>query len=154
MSFVSDLIKRHEGYRLKAYPDTKGLITIGEGFNLQAPGARSICDQLGLDYEGLLSGAVSLTQDQVDAVFQYQLGVVQSQAARIFPNYASMPEKVQAVICDLLFMGEGTFLTFHQTIAAFKAGNWKAAADDLVNSLWYRQVGTRGVEDVAILRTA
>lgn len=154
MSFTSDLLQRHEGLRLKVYDDTKGLQTIGYGFNLNAAGAPSICTQLGLDYAGLKSGAVSLTQDQADAVFQYQLGIVQSQAARIFPNYGAMPEKVQAVVCDLLFMGEGTFLTFHQTIAALKAADYKVAADDLVNSLWYREVGIRGVEDVAILRAA
>lgn len=154
MCFTSDLIKRHEGDRLKAYPDTKGITTIGEGFNLESPGAASICAQLGLDYAGLKSGAVSLTQEQADAVFQYQLGMVQSQAARIFPNYGAMPEKVRAVVCDLLFMGEGTFLKFHKAIAAFKAGDWKGAADELVDSLWAKQVGTRATEDVALLRAA
>jgi GH24 family phage-related lysozyme (muramidase) len=154
MCFTSDLIKRHEGDRLKAYPDTKGITTIGEGFNLQAPGAASICAQLGLDYAGLKSGAVCLTYDQADAIFVYQLGMVQSQAARIFPNYGAMPETVRAVVCDLLFMGEGTFLGFHQTIAALRAGDWKAAADDLTDSLWFRQVGSRGIEDVSLLRAA
>lgn len=154
MCFASELIQRHEGIRLHVYDDTKGLQTIGVGFNLNAAGAPSICAQLGIDYEGLKSGAVSLTNDQADAVFQYQLGMVQSAAARIFPNYGAMPEKVRAVVCDLLFMGEGAFLTFHKAIAAFKAGNWKGAADELVDSLWAKQVGTRATEDVAILRVA
>lgn len=153
MSFVSELIQRHEGIRLQVYDDTKGLQTIGVGFNLNAAGAPSICAQLGLDYAGLKSGAVCLTNDQADAVFEYQLTAVMCQAARIFPTWATMPEKVQAVICDLLFMGEGTFLTFHQAIAAFKAGNWKCAADELVDSLWFKQVGTRATEDVEILRS-
>lgn len=98
MSFTSDLIKRHEGDRLKGYPDTKGITTIGEGFNLLAAGAPAICAQLALDYEGLKSGAVSLTQYQADAIFQYQLTAVMCQAARIFPTWATMPEKVQAVV--------------------------------------------------------
>lgn len=153
MCITSDLIQRHEGLRLHVYDDTKGLQTVGYGFNLNASGAPSICAQLGLDYEGLKSGSVCLTNDQADAVFQYQLGMVQSAAARIFPNYGAMPETVKAVVCDLLFMGEGTFLGFHQTIAALKAGDWKAAADDLVDSLWYREVGSRGVEDVKLLRS-
>jgi lysozyme len=154
MSFTSDLLKRHEGLRLKAYKDTKGLLTIGYGFNLKASGTPAICTQLGLDYQGLCAGTVSLTQEEAGAVFQYQLAAVLVQAAGIFPNWRTMPEQIQAVICDLLFMGIGTFLTFHQTIAALKAGDWKAAADDLADSLWYREVGIRGVEDVAILRAA
>ena len=92
MSFVSDLIKRHEGERLKEYPDSKGIITIGDGFNLESAGAPSICAQLGLDYAGLKSGAVSLTQAQSDAIFEYQLTAVMCQAARIFPTWATMPE--------------------------------------------------------------
>lgn len=154
MDFTSELIQRHEGLRLHVYDDTKGLQTVGYGFNLDSSGAPSICAQLGLDYAGLKSGAVSLTQEQADAIFAYQLGMVQSQAARILPNYAAMPEKVKAVVCDLLFMGEGSFLTFHKAIAAFKFGNWKGAADELVDSLWARQVGTRATEDVALLRSA
>jgi|ERR1700733_9172852 len=154
MGLTEDLIKGHEGLRLKVYFDTKGLQTIGYGFNLNAPGAASICTQLGLDYAGLRAGTLSLTQDEANAVFQYQLGIVLSQASRIFPNYASMPEKVKAVVCDLLFMGEATFLEFHQTIAALKAYDWKAAADNLEDSLWYRQTGTRGIENVALLRSA
>jgi hypothetical protein len=64
---------------------------------------------LGLDYQGLRAGTVSLTQAQANAIFQLQLTTVMCQAARIFPTFATMPEKVRAVVCDLLFMGKGHF---------------------------------------------
>ncbi len=152
MSFISDLIQRHEGFRGQPYRDTKGLLTVGYGFNLKAAGAASACASCGLDYATVC--AEGLTEAQALSVFQYQLTAVLCQAARTFPTWATMPEKVQAVICDMLFMGEGTFLTFHHFIAAIKAADWKGAAADLEQSLWFKEVGTRGVEDVAILRAA
>lgn len=153
MGFTEDLIKRHEGLRLKAYRDTKGILTIFYGFNLEAPGARSICTRFGLDYQALCDGAV-LNQTHADAVFSYQFGTVLTQAQTLFPDFGSYPEKVQAVICDLIFnMGLGTFSKFHETIAALKAENWSGAADHLTDSLWFKQVGNRAKEDVALLRS-
>lgn len=154
MSLTSDLIQSHEGLRLLVYKDTIGKHTIGYGFNLDAQGAKAICNLCGLDYDALLAGTVDLTEDQADAIFAHQLDVVETQAGMTFKNFEAMPEKVQAVIADLIFnMGWGGFQGFHQTIAALKAGDWKGAAEDLTNSLWFKQVGVRAIEDVALLRS-
>lgn len=155
MSFTSDLIKKHEGLRLTAYRDTRGILTIGYGFNLQATAAKAICAQLELDYAGLCAGTTELTQDQADSIFDHQLGTVIAGARITFPGFDSLPEKAQAVIADLIFnLGLGGFLTFRKTIALLKAGKWDAAADELVDSLWFRQVPNRAAEDVALLRAA
>lgn len=155
MSFTSDLIKRHEGLRLSLYKDTAGLRTIGYGLNLDAKGSRAICCLCGLDYDGLLSGTVDLTQEQADAIFAHHLESVETQAGMTFKNFPTMPANVQAVIADLIFnMGWAGFLGFHKAILALKNGDWTAAADELVDSLWFKQVGTRATEDVALLRGA
>jgi hypothetical protein len=51
-------------------------------------------------------------------------------------------------------MGLAGFSKFNQTIAALKARDWAGAADHLTDSLWFKQVGSRAVEDVALLRGA
>ena len=154
MSFISDLIKRHEGRRLIVYEDTKGIKTIGVGCNLEASGAEAICTRVGLDYQGLLAGTVSLTEEQAEIIFQAQLLTVVCQAVGIFPTWATMPLDVQAVVCDLIFnMGEQKFLGFVKAIAALKAGLWQVAADELEDSDWYKEVGLRGNEDVVLLRS-
>ncbi len=151
---AKDLIKRHEGLRLTVYEDTCGLPTIGYGFNLEGAGAQAVCARLGLDYSAIKSGA-SITEAQADAVLDFQLSTVASQAKVIFPAFDSMPQLVQCVVQDLIFnMGAPRFDEFHVTIAALRAGDWRAAAAALQDSLWYTQVGSRGSDDVNLLRNA
>lgn len=153
MSFTGDLIKKHEGLRLTAYRDSRGILTIGYGFNLEDTAAKAICAQLELDYAALETGA-ALTQDQADAIFDFQLSRVIAGARITFPGFDSFPDQAQAVIADLIFnLGLGGFLTFRKTIALLKAGKWDAAADELVDSLWFRQVPNRAAEDVALLQS-
>lgn len=153
MGFTESLIQRHEGLRLKVYKDSVGIATIGYGFNLEAAGARALCAEFNLDYDCLLSGECQLAEFQAVLVFEAQLEEVYAQAVKFFPNYHQMPQNAQAVIADLIFnLGETRFSKFVSTIGELKAGNWKQAADDLTNSLWFKQVGHRGTEDVALLR--
>lgn len=152
---LGDLTKKHEGLRLWVYTDTRGNKTIGRGFNLQGAGARSVCLKFGLDYDALFNGKACLTQEQADAIFDFQFEAVQAQAAITFPGFAAMPVNVQEVICDLIFnMGWATFQEFRQTIAALKARDWHSAALDLVQSLWAEQVGRRAIEDISLLEEA
>lgn len=152
--FTSSLIRRHEGLRLKAYRDTAGKLTVGYGFNLEAADAKAICSVLKLDYEEIRNG-YPITEAQADAILDLQLGMVNAQAKTLFPNFAQMPCDVQSVVQDLIFnLGLGGFSKFHDTIASLKVGDWAGAADHLSDSLWFRQVGSRAVEDVALLRGA
>ena len=154
MSFISDLIQRHEGFRVEAYRDTKGLLTVGFGFNLEAAGAKALCQRFGLDHQGLCAGAY-LTPEQASDVFQAQLLTVLCQAALIFPTWATMPLDVQAVICDMIFeMGEAGFLGFHKAIQALKGGQWQYAADEIEDSDWAKEVPSRAAEDAVLLRSA
>lgn len=150
--FTESLIRRHEGLRLTAYRDTAGKLTVGYGFNLDAGAAKAICAVLKLDYEGIRNGA-EITEADADAILDLQLGMVNAQAKTLFANFQAMPADVQAVAQDLIFnLGLNGFMKFRDTIASLKAGDWSAAADHLKDSLWYRQVGSRGVEDVALLK--
>ncbi|WP_348269761.1 glycoside hydrolase family protein [Edaphobacter paludis] len=152
--FTASLIRRHEGLRLEAYKDTVGKLTVGYGFNLDAPAAKALCASLKLDYDAIRNGG-SITEAQADAILDLQLGMVNAQAKTLFPNFNQMPADVQAVVQDLIFnLGLAGFSKFNQTIAALKAGDWPGAADHLTDSLWFKQVGSRAVEDVALLRAA
>jgi len=149
---TASLIRRHEGLRLTAYKDTAGKLTVGYGFNLDASEAKAICAHFKLDYEAIRNGA-PITEEQADAILDLQLGMVNAQAKTLFPNFSQMPCDVQAVVQDVIFnLGLGSFMKFHDTIASLKAGDWQGAADNLEDSLWFHQTGSRAVEDVALLR--
>lgn len=155
LASITALIEKHEGRRHSVYFDSLGIPTIGVGWNLKDPDSDIICSHFGLSLGDLRSGAAALTDAQIDEVKSYQINEVILVAQRIFPNFVTMPDTVQAVVCDLIFnMGETRFRKFVSTIAMMKAGDWKQAANDLTSSLWFHQVGHRATEDIALLRAA
>ena len=68
-----DLIEQHEGRRAKVYLDTAGHPTVGIGFNLDRADAGAKLSALGLDPGAVREGAVTLTDDQVDELFEPDL---------------------------------------------------------------------------------
>lgn len=71
------LISNHEGKRLCVYKDSRGIPTIGIGYNLENPGARQALKNVGADYDSILSGKTCLTDSQVMQLFEpsYQSAV-------------------------------------------------------------------------------
>ena len=49
-------LEKHEGKRTKVYKDSRGISTIGIGFNLERAGAKKSIEALGLDYSKILGG--------------------------------------------------------------------------------------------------
>jgi lysozyme len=152
LPFIQQLIKGHEGLKLSVYPDTRGNMTIGYGFNLDSNDAAAICAKFGLDLAGLIYGTVNLTQPQADEIFEFQLNVVIGQAMLLFSTFVVMPDGVQAAICDMIFnMGLTRFNGFIDTIADLKAVNYTQAAKDALDSDWAREVPTRAADDARLL---
>lgn len=128
------LIMSHEGRRLKAYRDTRGFLTIGVGFNLDDALASGVCAAAGVDCQATRDG-LPITDAECDLIFAHQYAAVAAEARGIFPGIDSYPENAAAVICDMLFqLGRTGFGHFVHTIAAFRAGDWKAAADGIAHS--------------------
>jgi GH24 family phage-related lysozyme (muramidase) len=49
----------------KVYLDSRGIKTIGHGFNLERTGARAAIKAVGADYDRILNGTDSLTDAQI-----------------------------------------------------------------------------------------
>jgi GH24 family phage-related lysozyme (muramidase) len=152
---IEQLLVKHEGRRNKVYPDSRGILTIGIGFNLEDGDARDICDHYGLDLAALKSGTATLTDQQIDEIFDYQLTEAISESMSILPNFNQMPDTVQAVVVDMTFnLGLTRFSKFVSTIGQLKQGNYKQAAIDAKASLWAQQVPHRAADDIALLNAA
>lgn len=150
---IANLIERHEGRRNVVYKDTLGNLTIGIGFNLDAIDARAICQQLGVSWTAACAGEV-LPDVEIDALFDYTLNRAIADASALLPNFTSLPDQVQAVVTDMAFnLGRHGLSEFKGMLAALRFYNYQLAAQEAKNSLWYTQVGTRGVEDVEMLKT-
>lgn len=121
-TLATALIKKHEGLRLKPYRCSVGKLTIGYGRNLSDNGIT-------------LEEAEQLLQHNIDEVIQ------QAQTLLFF---STLNEVRQAVIVDMIFnMGLPRFQKFKKTIALIEQQAWQAAANEMLNSRWARQVGNR-----------
>lgn len=108
-----------EGRRKFPYRDTKGLLTIGVGVNLDA----------GLDDE------------EIDWLLRHRVDKVRKQLEQ-FEWYTALDDVRQSVFLDLGFnMGVATLLHFTETIASVIHKDWQAAHDRLLASKWHKDVG-------------
>jgi GH24 family phage-related lysozyme (muramidase) len=145
-------IEDHEGRRVNAYSDSRGIPTIGVGFNLSRPDAKDKIAALGLSYDAVCRGTVSLTDAQIDALLDADIAAARAGAHGCVRGLDTLPSQAQMVIIDMVFnLGVGGFSTFRRMIAAVERQDWPAAADEMRNSLWYHQVGQRADQDIALI---
>lgn len=119
-------LKKHEGTgpmkngRFMPYKDSKGILSIGWGRNLQANGVRDSEAQ------------IMLSNDLDDAI---------QQCFAVFPWYRNLDTVRQAVVAELMFnMGWGTFSQFVNTLKALSERDFARAVMGLRQSQWYQQV--------------
>jgi len=130
-----ELIKRHEGEVLHAYQDSEGFTTIGVG--------RLIDKRRG--------GGIS----QAESEFLFDNDMKRCYVhAEQYPFFAELNEPRQAVVLSMIFqLGPGGFGLFRQTIKAIKAEDYRKAAREMRNSLWYAQAPNRAQELSRIMET-
>ena len=91
------MIMRHEGKKECVYLDTKGIKTIGVGFNMQNKEAPAVFASIGADYNKFISGPVTkwsapcncstvpcLTEGQIEELLDISLKTAIADALRVF----------------------------------------------------------------------
>jgi len=147
------MIKRHEGVRDTVYMDSEGNATIGVGFNLYRKDAKDKIKLLGLDYGYVLAGKTSLTDQQIEQLFMQDLLTACKDAKAFLPNFEKQPRKIQIVLIDMSFnLGSLRLNQFVKFRQALINKNYVLAADEMVRSKWYNQVGDRSKELVEIVK--
>lgn len=127
-----DLVK-HEGCKTEVYLCSEGIPTVGIGHML-----------LGVD--GLEVGD-SVPMEAVLEWFDVDYKEAVTDCCAIFLNFASLPDQVKRVLVNMAFnLGRHRLSKFKNMVTAVNEGNWNKAADEMVDSRWYNQVGHRSVE--------
>lgn len=122
-------IKNAEGCNLRAYRDTLGYWTIGYGHKLAIVAIN------------LPSQFQEITQAQADEFLTGDLAIAQGRAQALPEwKFLDTPCRQNAVI-ELEFNMAGKWKLFAQTRLDIQNQNWQKAHDDLLNSLWAKQVG-------------
>jgi|DEB0MinimDraft_6_1074348.scaffolds.fasta_scaffold97444_2 GH24 family phage-related lysozyme (muramidase) len=141
-----DLIKedliRHEGYVAEIYLDSEHLPTFGIGHLVTEA-----------DPEFTWPVGSPVTDERILDVFHIDCNAACEDACALFLNFSSHPENVQRVLVNMAFnLGRNRLSKFKNMITAVNEGNYSKAADEMVDSKWYRQVKRRGEELVEIMR--
>jgi lysozyme len=149
---IRDMLKRNEGVRRRVYKDSLGIETIGVGFNLERPDALERCKRHGFNYYALRAGAHTLTDAQVDALLDEDIADCMASVHDILPGFDKMPVAAQLVLVDMRFqLGAAGLRGFKNTLKAFSAHDWKAAAKGLRSSLAYKQTPVRWERNAKVL---
>jgi len=136
-----DLVK-HEGYVTEIYLCSENYPTFGIGHMVTEN-----------DMEHTWPVGTPVTDERILQVFHDDCNAACVDASALFLNFSSHPEDVQRVLVNMAFnLGRSRLGKFKNLITAVNEGNYSKAADEMVDSKWYRQVKRRGEELVEIMR--
>lgn len=125
-------ISRDEGYKPLLYTDTTGHSTIGYGWNVQQ---RPISPERA---KTILSWFVQDTWTELVSKLPW------------LPNH---PEPIQRSLADMAYnLGVTGLLKFTTFVSMIQNGNYSGAADDLLSTLWAKQVGTRASRIYSLIK--
>ena len=128
-----------EGFRSKAYRDTKGLLTIGYGFNLQQSGAKQIMAKFGLDYNSYVNGK-EMDRATAEKLFNYHYNEKVAYVNKNFPGLRYSSER--EVLIDMSF-NLGSLSGFNKLQQAARNNDPKGMAIEILDSAYCTQVKSR-----------
>ena len=131
-----EMLKRHEGVESHAYKCSENKITIGVGRNVDK------------------SGGLGLSDDEVDYLLQNDIDRVSRELDSEYEWFAGLDDVRQDAMIDISFnLGQTRLRAFKNALAAMAKGDWRAAADEFMDSRWSGQVGNRAKELTEMIRT-
>lgn len=112
-----------EGLRLKLYPDTRGIPTLGVGRNVQD---------------------VGISTDEAMYLLVNDINRVTSELTKELPWWITRPEPVQRAMANMCFqLGLAGLLGFGKTLACLQAGDFEGARTHALDSAWAKQTPER-----------
>lgn len=126
-------LKVDEGVKYEIYLDHLGLPTFGIGHLV-----------LDSDMEHGQAVGTAVSEDRVNECFAKDVETVLSECKKLYANFELLPSEVQLIIANMMFnMGYPRLSKFKGMRAGVDACDWNRAADEMVDSRWYKQVTNR-----------
>ena len=130
---LREQLKIDEGCVYEIYLDHLGYPTFGIGHLV-----------IESDPENGQAVGTPVSDDRVDAAFDADVKVVLSECKVLYPDFDDLPEEAQQIIANMMFnLGRPRLSKFVGMKRGVDAKDWNTAADEMVDSRWYRQVGAR-----------
>ena len=122
-----------EGVKYEIYNDHLGYPTFGIGHLVRDT-----------DPEHGQEIGTPVSEDRVIEALNKDVESVLNDCTILYGNFSKLPEEAQLIIANMMFnLGRPRLSKFKGMKAGVDAGDWKKAADDMVDSAWYRQVPNR-----------
>tara|TARA_R110001599_G_scaffold140397_2_gene320459 strand:+ start:874 stop:1314 length:441 start_codon:yes stop_codon:yes gene_type:complete len=122
-----------EGVKYEIYNDHLGYATFGVGHLV-----------LETDPEYGRPVGTTVSESRVVEVFKLDCESVLIDCNILYEDFADLPEEAQQIIANMMFnMGRTRLSKFKGMKRGVDARDWNAAADEMVDSAWYRQVTNR-----------
>tara|TARA_A100001011_G_scaffold374963_1_gene435993 strand:- start:6434 stop:6841 length:408 start_codon:yes stop_codon:yes gene_type:complete len=116
---VVERICENEGFKSKPYRCTEGVWTLGHGITY-------------------------LTEEESKKIVAGRTGNKHLVLGEKLDWYETLPPSVQGVVLEMCFqLGTTGMLKFKKMIANMKKRDWESAAEEMKDSLWYRQTKNR-----------
>jgi len=130
-----DLIK-HEGYRDTIYLCSEGIPTFGIGHAVKEN-----------DPEHAWPVGTFVEKERIDNAFKADLKDAVEDVERLVSDLYSHPDQCIRVLANMAFnLGRTRLSKFKRMLKAVDEKDYKEAANQMVDSRWYSQVGGRSVE--------
>ena len=130
---LREQLKIDEGCVYEIYNDHLGYPTFGIGHLVRES-----------DPENGSPVGTKVSEDRVADAFDDDIEIVLSDCNKLYPDFEDLPEEVQQIIANMMFnLGRPRLSKFRGMKAGVDAKDWDRAADEMVDSRWYAQVGRR-----------
>ncbi len=140
---LREQLKIDEGCVYEIYNDHLGYATFGIGHLVTES-----------DPEHGSDIGTEVSESRVIEAFEQDVQTVLSDCTVLYPDFDELPEEAQQVIANMMFnLGRPRLSAFKGMKAGVDARDWNEAADQMVDSRWYRQVGARAERLVERIRS-
>ena len=139
---LREQLKIDEGCVYELYNDHLGFATFGIGHLV-----------IESDPENGQEIGTPVSESRVIEAFEQDVQTVLSDCAILYPDFDELPEEAQQIIANMMFnLGRPRLSKFAGMKRGVDSQDWGAAADEMVDSRWYRQVGARAERLVERMR--
>tara|TARA_B100001248_G_scaffold68117_1_gene47968 strand:- start:4571 stop:5017 length:447 start_codon:yes stop_codon:yes gene_type:complete len=122
-----------EGVKHEIYNDHLGYATFGIGHLVRDS-----------DPEHGQEIGTPVSEDRVIEAFDEDVQIVLADCERLYNDFNVLPEECQLIIANMMFnMGRPRLSKFKGMKAGVDAQDWNKAADEMIDSNWYKQVPNR-----------
>ena len=130
---LREQLKIDEGCVYEIYNDHLGYPTFGIGHLVRES-----------DPENGSPLGTEVSEDRVIEAFDADVEIVLSDCSTLYPDFEDLPEEAQQIIANMMFnLGRPRLSKFVGMKRGVDTKDWNSAADEMVDSRWYRQVGAR-----------